>query len=995
MRTKLSVVCAGIVEAGWLASAIVVPLAFNAHAFRAYDPVKVALLRSLVGVMALAWLVLTVEEHVRREPDQGAINRGRRWLALPLVLPVLLFSASYVVSTLFSINPTKSVWGSFERPEGAYSTLCYVALFGLIAANLRTREQINRLVAAIVLGSVPVAVYAVFQRLGLINLNPLEAFRSSGTLGNPILLSSYLILVIPLTLARLVQSCARTKRGAVHQPRLGGALLYGAVLAIQAAAILFSGSRGPVVGLAGAGFIAGAVALPRVRHWLWAPWLGAGVLGILLLVAVNLTGPTFSPLFAPIQETSYVGRFTGVLSTDDPTVRVRILHWDAATELLRRTQPLGIPGDNLAPPDRHHSTRPFVGYGPETSKEVLRAVYPPEFAQFEGGVLGRAHNETFDAGVTKGILGVLAYYVLMIGLLTYALGLLGWVGDRASRRTMISIAVMSGALGVAAAIFFDRAGSPFTFVGLALPFGVVAGVLVHVALQCAWRGTAVERRNGIEQALGVAVFAGVVGHFLDVHFVFSAVTTSTYFWVFAGLLVALRRHDATPGDRAADEREAAPEVPQVASLQHDGEGAVRRLTKKDARRAPNARQNPVGATRPAYLEASGLGFIMVMMLVTLTMDFVWYQTPTIHWVAALFVIVWLAGLALVCAGATRGTPRSGGGWASARVGAAVVYSAASLGGSLLYGLIHGLNLSRWQSVTTPDTVVAAGAALADDVAAYVFCLTTVIAALAIALTWWQIEGLPSVRRARLWLYVPSVLVIGGLIWFKNVDVIRADVYFKEAERYRQGGRHEAALVLYEKAHSLDSDEDSRLTVLAAAHHAMANDASIESSRREFARTEGERVALEARRLNPYSAETVSNLGRYYFGLAIAGDASHRGDAVVFLQKALALAPFDPDLYELLARAHYMRGDTQAAIDQLQVSLAVDESYYRSWSLLADYRLTMGDVSQSRAVRAADAPGRGDSDPLDASLPGTRTLGGGTPNAGECWEFRGGPLQGGA
>ena len=62
--------CAGIIEAGWLTAAIVVPLAFNAHAARGYEPFKVVLLRSLVGVMALAWLVLALEERTR--PAMGS-----------------------------------------------------------------------------------------------------------------------------------------------------------------------------------------------------------------------------------------------------------------------------------------------------------------------------------------------------------------------------------------------------------------------------------------------------------------------------------------------------------------------------------------------------------------------------------------------------------------------------------------------------------------------------------------------------------------------------------------------------------------------------------------------------------------------------------------------------------------------------------------------------------------------------------------------------------
>ena len=965
MRTKLSTVCGGIIEAGWLVSAMVVPLAFNVHTFRIYEPVKVALFRSLVGVMTLAWLVLTVEELGRSKSDKSVIDRSRHWLALPLVLPVFLFSASYVVSTVFSINPTKSVWGSFVRLEGAYSMLCYVALFGLIAGYLRTRQQIDRLVTAMILSSVPVAVYGIFQHFGLSNLNATDALRVTGTLGNPVFLASYLILVVPLALARLVTSLAPgVKNDTVEARHLGAALLYGSVLVIQVAAILFSGSRGPVVGLAGAGVVAGAVALPRVRHWLWAPWLGAVALGILLLVAANLSGPTFSPLFAPIRDVPYVGRLATTLNTDNPTVRVRILLWDAATELLGRTQPLGIPGDPLAPPDPHHALRPFVGYGPETGKDVLTAVFPPEIVQLEGRRArpDSAHNGTIDAVVTTGILGVLAYYVLMISLFTYALELLGWVGNRSSRRTMISI-LASGALGVVAATLLDRTGSPLTFVGLALPFGMLAGVLLHVVLQCAWRGTAVERQDRLDQALGVAVFAGVVGYFLDSQFAFSTAATHTYFWVYAGLLVALGRHNAKQGEPVAHEPGAAPKALQVASFQQDNKSSVRHPTRKRARRAQkNARQNPAGtpsgAATPAYLEACSLGFMVAVMLVTLTMDFVWPQAPTNPWVVLLFVIVWLAGLAFVFAAGALGTPGSGGGSGSAGIGTAVVYSAASLGGTLLYGLIHGTNISYWQRVTTPDHVVANAAVLAANVAAYVLCLTMVTVALAAALTWSRMKDLPWSRPARLWFHLPSALVISSLIWFTNVDVIRADVYLKEADRYRQGGMHEAALALHEEARSLDSDEDFYSLMLAAAHQAVASDASIESSRRQSARTEGERVALEARRLNPYNADNVANLGRYHLRLGLAGDTRHLEDAVVFLQKALALAPFDAEFNELLARVYHMRGETQAAIDQLQRSLAIDEKYFLSWSLLADCYLAMGDVGQSlealeRGLRVVD------------------------------------------
>ena len=530
---------------------------------------------------------------------------------------------------------------------------------------------------------------------------------------------------------------------------------------------------------------------------------------------------------------------------------------------------------------------------------------------------------------------------------------------------MISILAASGALAVVATVFLDRTGSPLTFVGLALPFGVVAGVLIHVALQCARGRASVERRIGIEQALGLAVFASVVSHFLGVHFAFSISATNTYFWVFAGLLVALRRHDARQGDPEADERAPAPEVPRVASLQQDGKGSERYRTKKGARRAQKARRNPAGppliAIGPAYLEVLGIGFMVAVIFVTLTMAFFGPQVPTTDWVAALFVVVWLVGLALALAGVAPGTPGSDGG-ASGRVRATVVYSFASLGGSLLYWLLHTTNLSRWGSARrTSDNVVAVAAFLADDVAVYVSCLTVVTVALAAALTWSRMKGLPWARSGRLWLHLLSALAIGGLIWFKNVDVVRADVYFKEADRYRLGGLLELAPALHEKALSLDSDEEFYYVKYFTALHAIGSDVSIESGRREFAREEEERVASEARRLGPYNADTVAQLGvNYlnYFDRGVAGEIQHLENAVVYLRKAVALAPSDVRFQEWLARAYYSRGETQAAIDQLQASLEIDEKYYLSWSRLADYRLSMGDVSASlealrRGLRVVD------------------------------------------
>jgi len=57
----LSLFCEKIIEAGWLAAAIIAPLFFNWYSNRVFEASKVALLRSIAVVMLAAWLIKILE----------------------------------------------------------------------------------------------------------------------------------------------------------------------------------------------------------------------------------------------------------------------------------------------------------------------------------------------------------------------------------------------------------------------------------------------------------------------------------------------------------------------------------------------------------------------------------------------------------------------------------------------------------------------------------------------------------------------------------------------------------------------------------------------------------------------------------------------------------------------------------------------------------------------------------------------------------------------
>ena len=258
METKLSRWCDGLIEVGWLFVVIAVPLFFNIHSDRVFEPDKLTLMRSIALVMGVAWLVKFVD---MRQWQQAARLRWRAENSLwrmPFLLIVTLLALVYVVSALFSVTPNVSWAGSYQRLQGTYTTLAYLIIFGTTIATMRTMAQARRLVTAVIITSIPVAFYGLLQHF---DLDPLPwagnvTERVAGHMGNAIFIAAYLIMAVPLTVARIIASFSSI----LSDEELSGADVmrssaYIFTVAIQLIAIYWSGSRGPWLGL-GAGLFA-------------------------------------------------------------------------------------------------------------------------------------------------------------------------------------------------------------------------------------------------------------------------------------------------------------------------------------------------------------------------------------------------------------------------------------------------------------------------------------------------------------------------------------------------------------------------------------------------------------------------------------------------------------------------------------------------------------------------------------------------------------------
>ncbi|MCA9899949.1 MAG: O-antigen ligase family protein, partial [Anaerolineales bacterium] len=258
METKLSRWCDGLIEVGWLFVVIAVPLFFNIHSDRVFEPDKLTLMRSIALVMGVAWLVKFVD---LRQWEQASRLRWRAensFWRMPFLLIVTLLVVVYIISSIFSVTPAVSWAGSYQRLQGTYTTLSYIVIFGTTIATMRTQAQVRRLVTAVIITSIPVAFYGWLQHF---DLDPLPwagdvTQRVAGHMGNAIFIAAYLIMAVPLTMARIIAAFSAI----LSDEELSGADVirasaYILTLAFQFAAILWSGSRGPWLGL-GAGLFA-------------------------------------------------------------------------------------------------------------------------------------------------------------------------------------------------------------------------------------------------------------------------------------------------------------------------------------------------------------------------------------------------------------------------------------------------------------------------------------------------------------------------------------------------------------------------------------------------------------------------------------------------------------------------------------------------------------------------------------------------------------------
>ena len=986
MPTKLSRYAEGVMEAAWLAAIIVVPVFFNVYSSRIFEPDKITLLRSLGLIILAAWLVKLIEqggarwEHIPHDGN-GVKATLQSLVHIPLIGPVLALAFVYILATIFSVTPSTSLWGSYQRLQGTYTTLSYLIIFFAMVANLRQREQVERLVGVMILSSLPVSLYGILQHYGA---DPIPwggdvSARIAANMGNSIFIAAYLIMVFPLTLLRVVESFEAlmadpgvekpgtnthsTGNHAAHFIRATG---YVFILALQVIALYFSGSRGPWLGW-GASLVLlwlGLSLLWRKRGMTFAgivlALLAAGFLITLNIPNGPLEGLRSRPEF---------GRLGQLLDAESRTGRVRTLIWKGASELVQPHTPLDYPDGRR---DSFNILRPLIGYGPESMYVAYNRFYQPELTQVEkrNASPDRAHNETWDSLAITGLLGLLAYLALFGAVIYNGLKWLGLVPGVKWRNLFLTLYILGGVL--TGAIFSIWKG--VSYLGVALPFGMTLGVILYlimVSLTLRLEAFA-SLQEKLRAYLQLGLVAAVIAHFVEINFGIAIASTRTYFWVSTALLLLvgyiLPLYSDQAPIKAIDSENNVLVNESTNRADARGQSRKKRPASRSGTRSA-AHSNALNFSRwlvPWLRQSVLIGLLVGVILMTLGYLYISNLSRSQHAVAliwnsltsligkdtrssygllALVLTTWIIGSLLLVAEVNRFPTDSRNQSGPSSVWGKMIL--VSLGVSLLVAMIFwlwhagGLAALNRSAANTLDQVMAQVVSSEHILTRYYIYLLFLILVLGfITPSYWPVS---SLRWQAFSLAAAAAVFLAavGIAAYSNLRVIQADISFKTGDLFARPGNWPVAIEIYDRARDMAPNEDYYYLFLGRAYLEQAKSLQ-NAAERERLIAQAAQDLLEAQRINPLNTDHTANLARLHSLWTTFTDdptlQQQRAElADKYFAQATSLSPNNARLWDEWA-VHKLNVmiDPQGGFHLLQRALEIDPYYDWTYALIADY-----------------------------------------------------------
>ncbi|HCG99146.1 MAG: hypothetical protein A2074_07430 [Candidatus Aquicultor primus] len=330
----------------------------------------------------------------------------------PLDTIVLLYVATVTISLLISDQPLLGLVGKYKRYEGLPALFSFAVVYFIAAQTIRDEKSLERLLKILAGGLIPVVLYGFAQAAGY-DFPGVLLFenRVQSSLGNPILLGTYLVVMLPLLFGLGRNSSQPNWRTLAW-------LLMPALFAN----ILLTESRGAWVGL-----VASMVALfvlgrppstPRAKKKRRdRAEQGRRIRGIYIIAGILIV---LIALFALLPTDNLEKRFVSTFAFSEGSVSTRIEIWKASLSMV--------------------ADRPLTGFGLEQMGYWFPLFKTERHSKIApSAVTDRTHNDFLQTAVDSGLLGLLFFLWMII-----AVALSLYRGRRATPYAAALFAALTG-----------------------------------------------------------------------------------------------------------------------------------------------------------------------------------------------------------------------------------------------------------------------------------------------------------------------------------------------------------------------------------------------------------------------------------------------------------------------------------------------------------------------------------------------------------------------
>lgn len=371
--------------------------------------------RILIEIVFCLWLILAIYDK-RYRPKKSFIFYF-----------LLAFIFILILSTIFSVNSSRSFWSNFERMEGLITYLHILAYF-IVLTSVLNKEKFWKIFFHISIGvSFIIALYGVLQLTGAVDIRQ-GGVRLDATLGNASYLAIYMVFHIFLSLWYFLKQKEWYR------------WFYAPVIILESIILYHTATRGAILGfIGGLLFTALVIGLLSSSRKIKISAISSLVL-IVILVSLFFTFKSSDF----ITQSPVLSRFSSISFQDD-TTQSRFVIWRMSWEGFKE--------------------RPILGWGLENYNLIFNKYYEPILWKQEPW-FDRAHNVFFDRLTTNGIFGLLIYLTLFGSALYYLL-----IKRRKANFSVYSSAVLASLL---LAYFFHNIFVFDNLISLILFYGILA-----------------------------------------------------------------------------------------------------------------------------------------------------------------------------------------------------------------------------------------------------------------------------------------------------------------------------------------------------------------------------------------------------------------------------------------------------------------------------------------------------------------------------------------